>query len=276
MQIAFTKMHGLGNDFVVIDCINQVIDLSKEQIQFIANRHFGIGCDQLLLVESSDVPDADFRYRIFNANGGEVEQCGNGARCFAIFVRDEGLSTKKSIPVMTSTGLITLNIEENDQVTVDMGIPILTPEKIPFATKDQSTSYNIVVAGQPITLAAISIGNPHAVLLVDDINTAPVEELGRLLQADSHFPNSVNVGFMQIIDRDNIKLRVYERGVGETQACGTVACAAVVEGHTQVLLNDHVAVKLLGGNLAIRWAGETNPVMMTGSTATVFKGMITL
>ena len=280
-------MHGLGNDFVVIDCINQNIDLSKNQIQFIANRDFGIGCDQLLLVESSDTKQADFRYRIFNSDGAEVEQCGNGARCFAIFVRDEGLTDKTTIPVVTNTGLITLNIEDDGQVTVDMGVPILTPEEIPFTTvtsaasttsvtTKQAKTYTINVAGQSITLGAVSVGNPHAVIIVNDIESAPVEELGKLVQADKHFPNSVNVGFMQVVDTQNIILRVYERGVGETQACGTGACAAVIAGHIQGLLSDTVAVKLLGGNLSIHWAGDKNPVMMTGSTATVFKGMITI
>ena len=269
-------MHGLGNDFVVINGINQSIQLTPKQIQFIANRHFGVGCDQLLLVENTTHKDADFRYRIFNANGSEVEQCGNGARCFAIFVRDEGLTNKTEIPVITKTGLITLKIEDNDQVTVNMGIPELQPDKIPFKASTQSAIYSLDIAGKPIELSAISMGNPHAVILVDNIETAAVEELGKAIQKNTHFPNSVNVGFMQIIDQNNIKLRVYERGVGETQACGTGACAAVVAGRIQNLLDTDVNVELLGGNLSINWAGAQNPVMMTGATATVFKGTISL
>ena len=269
-------MHGLGNDFVVIDAINQSINLSKDEIRFIADRHFGIGCDQLLLVETSDSAEADFRYRIFNADGGEVEQCGNGARCFARFVQDEGLTNKSTIPVITSTGLIVLKVEADNQVTVDMGLPILEPENIPFIAEQQASTYEIDIEGQRVKLSAVSMGNPHAVLLVDDIDSAPVEKLGKLIQADRHFPNSVNVGFMQIIDAEHIKLRVYERGVGETQACGTGACAAVVAGRVQGLLNDTVDANLLGGSLSIHWAGGQNPVMMTGPTASVFKGIITL
>ena len=276
MQINFTKMHGLGNDFVVINAISQSINLSKEQVMFIANRHFGIGCDQLLLVESSDQEDADFRYRIFNADGDEVEQCGNGARCFAIFVRDEGLTDKNIIPVVTNTGLIKLQIKEDNNVTVDMGIPILSPKDIPFVADQQAANYQIQLSNQPITFSAVSMGNPHAVILVDDIDNASVKDIGMQVQANEHFPNSVNVGFMQVIDRDTVKLRVYERGVGETQACGTGACAAVVAGCLQGLLNDTVTVELLGGKLSIHWAGNNNPVMMTGETAIVFKGTITL
>jgi len=276
MQFSFTKMHGLGNDFVVINGIDQAIQLTPAQIRFIADRHFGVGCDQLLLVEKTDNKNADFRYRIFNANGGEVEQCGNGARCFAIFVRDEGLTDKQEISVITKTGLITLKVQDNNQVTVDMGVPVLQPDKIPFVADAQAPVYSIDIAGKPLTISAVSMGNPHAVLLVDDIKTAPVDELGAAIQQSSRFPNSVNVGFMQVIDRENIKLRVFERGVGETQACGTGACAAVVAGHIQGLLDDTVRVELLGGDLSIHWAGAQNPVMMTGATATVFKGTISL
>ena len=276
MQIEFTKMHGLGNDFVVIDAINQDIKLTTEQIRFIADRHFGIGCDQLLLVESSDTDEADFRYRIYNADGGEVEQCGNGARCFARFVHEEGLTDKKSIPVITSNGLITLEMKDNNQVTVDMGIPLTEPKEIPFLAKQEEPAYHLDINGEQVSFGAVSMGNPHAVIILDDINSAPVEKLGKLIQADKHFPNSVNVGFMQIIDRKNIKLRVYERGVGETQACGTGACAAVVAGQIQAQLGDTVNVELPGGVLSIHWSGGQNPVMMTGPTASVFKGIITL
>ena len=280
MKIEFTKMHGLGNDFVVIDAINQDISLTQEQVKFISDRRFGIGCDQLLLVENSDVTGADFRYRIFNCDGTEVEQCGNGARCFAQFVHNEGLSNKTEIPVITSTGKIILTLEGGGDVTVDMGAPVLTPNKIPFIpetpSSSQQASYQLNVDNETLSFGVVSMGNPHAVLVVDDIAQADVETIGKALQQNPHFPNSVNVGFMQIIDPKNVKLRVYERGVGETQACGTGACAAVVAGRIQGLLDEEVNVELLGGNLSIHWAGEENPVMMTGSTATVFKGNITL
>lgn len=276
MEINFTKMHGLGNDFVVINGIAQSLSLTTEQIRFIADRHFGVGCDQLLLVEKSDVAEADFRYRIYNGDGGEVEHCGNGARCFAIFVRDEGLTTKMEIPVITKNGQIVLNINSDETVTVNMGSPILEPDKIPFIANEQSNSYSLNIDGERITIGAVSVGNPHAVIVVEKIDSAPVEKMGKAIQAEASFPNSVNVGFMQIIDRNTIKLRVFERGVGETQACGTGACAAVVSGHLQGLLDDDVDANLLGGKLSISWAGGENPVMMTGSTATVFKGKITL
>ncbi len=276
MQIKFTKMHGLGNDFVVIDAINQSIDLSTEKIRFIADRHFGIGCDQLLLVESSDTDAADFRYRIYNADGNEVEQCGNGARCFARFVHEEGLTDKDKIPVITKNGLITLEIKENNEVTVDMGIPQTAPQQIPFVTEHEAPLYHLELNGDSINFGAVSMGNPHAVITVENISAAPVEKIGKLLQANNHFPNSVNVGFMQIIDRGEINLRVFERGVGETQACGTGACAAVVAGHIQGLLDNTVDVNLPGGKLSIHWSGGQNPVMMTGPTASVFKGIISL
>lgn len=269
-------MHGLGNDFVMIDAITQSISLSTEQIRFIADRHLGVGCDQLLLVEKSDVENADFRYRIFNADGAEVEQCGNGARCFAHFVQQENLTNKTEIPVITNTGRIVLKTENDGMVTVDMGAPILTPQKIPFIAPQQQNSYHIDGKEQKLTIGAISIGNPHAVLIVDDVTSAPVEDVGTFLQQSKYFPRSVNVGFMQIIDKNNIKLRVFERGVGETQACGTGACAAAVAGILQGLLDENVTVKLLGGSLSIHWAGDENPVMMTGSTCTVFKGTISL
>ena len=276
MEIEFTKMHGLGNDFVVIDAINQDISLDEQQVQFIANRNFGVGCDQLLLIEKPDSADADFRYRIYNNNGSEVEQCGNGARCFAQFVHSEGLTDKTEISVLTSNGQIVLNLKDNGNVVVDMGVPIVTPDDIPFQAPQTQNTYDLIVNNEKFTFGAISMGNPHAVILVDDIATAEVERIGKLLQNDEHFPNSVNVGFMQIIDPSHVKLRVYERGVGETQACGSGACAAVVAGRIQGLLEDTVETQLLGGNLSIHWAGDKNPVMMTGPTATVFKGKITL
>ncbi|WP_366943016.1 diaminopimelate epimerase [uncultured Cocleimonas sp.] len=285
MNINFTKMHGLGNDFVVINGINQAINLTPEQVRFISDRKLGIGCDQLLLVEKSDVEGTDFRYRIFNSDGGEVEQCGNGARCFAHFVQNEGLIDKNEISVITKNGRLILNVEENGNVTVDMGAPILEPAQIPFianagnedkAENLQQRAYPIQINQQNIEIGAVSMGNPHAVIVVDDTQAAAVEELGKAIQQSSYFPNSVNVGFMQVLDRQNIKLRVYERGVGETQACGTGACAAVVAGIVMGHLDNDVDVNLLGGNLSISWAGDANPVMMSGPTATVFKGMISL
>ncbi len=284
MQVEFTKMHGLGNDFMVINAISQDISLSTEQIRFLSNRHIGIGFDQLLLIESSDEPEIDFRYRIYNADGEEVEQCGNGARCFARFVRDEGLTHKTEIAVITKKGIIFLKVENDESVTVDMGKPILQPKNIPFKSDKPSVTYQLNIdthtAENVIEFCAVSMGNPHAVIVVDDINTAPVEAIGAALQANASFPQSVNVGFMQIHDKDNISLRVYERGVGETQACGTGACAAVVAGRLLGVLDENVRVNLLGGELNISWVGSVqdidHPVMMTGPTATVFKGTITL
>ena len=280
MQIQFTKMHGLGNDFVVINAIDQSISLDKAQIQFMGDRHFGIGFDQLLLIEGSDVEGADFRYRIYNADGGEVEQCGNGARCFARFVIDEGLSTKTEIPVITKTGKIILIIEDDENVTVNMGSPELSPDKLPFTADQQAINYSLNIGQEVVEFCAISMGNPHAVILVDDIDTAGVEKIGKALQSNPHFPQSVNVGFMQVIDKNQARIRVYERGVGETQACGTGACAAIVAGRLLNILDETVTAKLNGGDLSINWQGDASntnqPVMMTGPTETVFKGTITL
>ena len=276
MQLNFTKMHGLGNDFVVIDAVNQIVNLDQEKIRFIANRNFGIGCDQVLLVESSAQDGIDFGYRIYNADGGEVEQCGNGARCFATFVRQQGLTDQKVISVLTTSGKITLQIEENEEVTVNMGIPILSPKLIPFVANKEKDQYHIDIFESVISIGAVSMGNPHAVLVVDDIHTAAVETLGPLIQESSYFPNQANIGFMQVINKQHIKLRVYERGSGETLACGTGACAAVVIGQQQGLLDHSVKVSLTGGDLSIYWAGNESPVMMTGSTATVFTGNITI
>ncbi|HIO97328.1 MAG TPA: diaminopimelate epimerase [Leucothrix sp.] len=280
MQIQFTKMHGLGNDFVVINAIDQSISLNKTQIKFMGDRHFGIGFDQLLLIESSDVEGADFRYRIYNADGGEVEQCGNGARCFARFVIDEGLSTKTEIPVITKTGKIILIIKDDENVTVNMGSPELSPDKLPFTADQQAINYSLNIGQEVVEFCAISMGNPHAVILVDDIDTAAVEKIGKALQSDPHFPQSVNVGFMQVIDKNQARIRVYERGVGETQACGTGACAAIVAGRLLNILDETVTAKLNGGDLSINWQGDASntnqPVMMTGPTETVFKGTITL
>lgn len=280
MQIEFTKMHGLGNDFIVIDATQGAVNLTSDQIRSMGDRHFGIGFDQLLMVEKSDVEGADFRYRIYNTDGSEVEQCGNGARCFARFVRDEGLTDKSEIHVVTSKGKIILNIKDGENVTVDMGAPELVPENIPLMAAEQAITYSVNLDEETIDFCAISMGNPHAVILVDDVASADVERIAKALQTNPIFPESVNVGFMEVIDRGNAKLRVYERGVGETQACGTGTCAAVVAGKLLDAFDEAVNVELLGGNLSIQWKGNAtnsdHPVMMTGPTASVFKGTITL
>ncbi len=273
MVIQFTKMHGLGNDFVMIDAITQSINLTAEQIRGIADRHFGVGCDQLLLVEKATDPRAAFRYRIFNADGGEVEQCGNGARCFAIFVRECGLTKKTRIPVETAGGLIELNVEQ-DQVTVDMGIPSFQPQSLPFLVENQQETYNLMVNGTEYAIGAVSMGNPHAVLHVDDINIADVQGIGATIENHPQFPQRVNVGFVQILNRKEISLRVYERGAGETLACGTGACAAVAVARMQGELDEDVTVRLNGGDLQIHWQGEGKKLLMTGPATTVFQGQI--
>ncbi len=276
MQLRFTKMHGLGNDFVVIDAINQSVNLTAEQIRQIADRHCGVGCDQLLLVEPSPGPEADFHYRIFNADGGEVEQCGNGARCFARFVRDKALTDKKEIPVSTSAGPILLKIRDNGEVEVNMGEPGFEPADVPFDAARRQQAYELDVAGQPLRFHALSMGNPHAVILVDDVDSAPVATLGPALQAHPAFPEQVNVGFLQIIDRGHFRLRVFERGAGETRACGSGACAAMVAARQAGLLNQTAEAQLRGGNLSIRWEGEGKPVFMTGPAASVFEGTMNI
>ncbi len=280
MHFEFTKMQGLGNDFVVIDAINQDIALSSDQVRFIANRHFGVGCDQLLLVERPQLEGAEFRYRIFNADGGEVQQCGNGARCFARFVHDQGLTTSRNIPVETAAGMIHLQLEDDGQVTVDMGVPSFAPESLPFEPddmdKDDTEYHRLVVNGEKYAIGAVSMGNPHAVLLVDSVNEAPVSTLGAAIESHERFPERVNVGFMEIMDRSRIRLRVFERGVGETLACGTGACAAVAVGIHNSLLDNTVQVELNGGNLTIRWQGDDNALFMTGPAQTVYKGKMTL
>lgn len=269
-------MHGLGNDFVVIDAINQSVSFTVEQVRFIADRHFGIGCDQLLLVEKADRPEADFLYRIFNADGSEVEQCGNGARCFARFVKEQGLTDKNEIPVQTASGLITLHIESDGQVRVDMGVPVFAPEQIPFTADVAALRYALEVDGSQLEIGAVSMGNPHAVIQVDDIEQAAVTSLGAKIESHARFPQRVNVGFMQLIDRNHIRLRVYERGAGETLACGTGACAAMVVGRQQGLLDDKVVVSLPGGDLIINWSGDNQAVMMTGPAQSVFEGTVRL
>ncbi len=268
----FTKMHGLGNDFVVFDGIRQRVHLTPEQICAMADRHFGIGCDQILLVENPQSPDCDFRYRIFNADGGEVAQCGNGARCFAVFVRRAGLSDKEVIQVETQSGQMQLRILENGEVSVNMGVPRFAPEAIPFRTQEEGPEYLLEVHHDTLRLAALSMGNPHAVLRVPDVATAPVTQLGPQIEKHPDFPQRCNVGFMEICDRSHIRLRVWERGAGETLACGSNACAAVVAGIRWGALDPAVAVDLPGGRLHIQWAGPGQAVMMTGPAQVVFDG----
>lgn len=276
MDLQFSKMHGLGNDFVVIDATRQRVNLSPEQIRNIADRHFGIGCDQVLMIEATTSDDADFRYRIFNADGGEVEQCGNGARCFARYVRERGLTDKDEIRVETLKGLLVLAIQPDRQVTVNMGIPVLEPSAIPFSAAQRSLEYPLTIGSDTITIGAVSMGNPHAVTRVDDIENAPVTTLGPLIENHPNFPQRVNAGFMQVKSPAAIAVRVYERGAGETLACGSGACAAVVIGRLWGLLEETVHVRLTGGTLIISWQGEGQPVMMTGPAEFVFEGSIKL
>jgi diaminopimelate epimerase len=275
-MINFTKMHGLGNDFVVIDAINQQIALTSEQIHLLSDRHFGIGFDQLLLVEKAVSANADFKYRIFNADGGEVAQCGNGARCFARFVRDKKLSYKDEIRVDTDSGQLLLRFDADNLITVNMGVPRHSPTEIPLLAEEESRFYTVQVNDTEKAFGAVSMGNPHAVIQVTDVKTAPVAELGKALESHAFFPERVNVGFMQVIDRQHIKLRVYERGAAETLACGSGACAAVVIGIEHNLLDNTVSVDLPGGTLTVNWAGRGEPVLMTGPAISVFEGQITL
>jgi len=276
VKLKFSKMHGLGNDFVVIDGIRQSVSLTPEQIRYLADRHFGVGCDQLLLVEKPTQDGVDFRYRIFNADGGEVEQCGNGARCFVRFVHEQGLTDKREIRVETLKGLIVPRLEGDGNITVDMGIPRFLPNEIPFLHDDDVVIYNLDVADETLDISVVSMGNPHAVQVVDDVETHPVSDHGPLIESHERFPQRVNAGFMQISDRHAIKLRVYERGAGETLACGTGACAAVVTGIRRGLLESPVRVSTRGGDLTIAWGGPNRPVLMTGPAMTVFSGEIEL
>ena len=276
MRIRFTKMHGLGNDFVVLDAINQAFVPTPAQARWLADRHFGVGCDQILIVEKPDTPGVDFRYRIFNADGGEVEQCGNGARCFVRFVHEQGLTDKREIRVETRSGLIAPRLEADGQVTVDMGAPRFAPAEIPFTSDTDAAVQPLDVGGQTVEISAVSMGNPHAVQVVADVDAAPVATQGPLIESHPRFPRRVNAGFMQVVDRHAIRLRVYERGTGETLACGTGACAAVVAGIRRGLLDSPVRVATRGGELSIAWAGPGTPVMMTGPATTVFSAEIEL
>lgn len=276
MKLKFSKMHGLGNDFVVIDGVRQSVHLTREQIRFLADRHFGVGCDQLLLVEPARQPGVDFRYRIFNADGGEVEQCGNGARCFVRFVHDQGLTAKSEIRVETQAGVIGPRLEADGMVTVDMGVPIFEPARIPFVSDTDAPVQPLKVGDRTVEIGAVSMGNPHAVQVVENVDRHPVTEEGPLIESHLRFPQRVNAGFMAVQDRHHIKLRVYERGAGETLACGTGACAAVVSGIRRGLLDSPVRVSTRGGELSIAWAGGGTPVLMTGPAVTVFSGEIDL
>jgi len=276
MLLKFTKMHGLGNDFMLVDAVTQLVKLPTEKIKQWSDRHFGIGFDQLLLVEPATHPTADFRYRIFNADGGEVQQCGNGARCFAIFVREKGLTSKSEIQVETLGGLLLLTVWDDNEVTVNMGKPRFEPAEIPLLAKQVSASYALTIGNESIDIGAVSMGNPHAIIRTNNIDTAPVVDLGSIIESHADFPEKANVGFMQVVNRSQIRLRVYERGAKETLACGTGACAAVVTGIHQGLLEHEVHVQLPGGELFIQWPGVDQDVLMSGPATTVFEGTVIL
>lgn len=274
MLLRFTKMHGLGNDFMVLDLVSQHAHIQPKHAKQWGDRHTGIGFDQLLIVEAPNNPEVDFRYRIFNADGSEVEQCGNGARCFARFVLDKRLTAKKRIRVETKGGIIVLDVQNDGQVSVDMGPPRFVPADIPFVADAQSVSYPLEVDGKVHSIAAVSMGNPHAVLRVDDVVSAPVHQLGPKIENHSRFPQRVNAGFLQVIDRHRANLRVWERGAGETQACGTGACAAAVAAISQGWMDSPVSLDLPGGRLHIEWAGPGKPVVMTGPAVRVYEGQV--
>jgi diaminopimelate epimerase len=277
MPLRFTKMHGLGNDFVVIDAIGQVVELSPEQVRAIADRHFGVGCDQLLIVERPQGAGVDFRYRIFNSDGAEVEQCGNGARCFVRFVHEKGLTDRREVRVETRGGCLTLQLGEDGQVTVDMGVPVLEPERIPFVSASDAVVQPLELEdGMRLAITAVSMGNPHAVHVVADTARAAVARIGPMIEGHPRFPARVNAGFMQIVDEHRIRLRVYERGAGETLACGSGACAAVVAGILRGLVLSPVTVETRGGELTIAWDGRGQPVRMCGPATTVFEGELDL
>ncbi|HEX7044543.1 MAG TPA: diaminopimelate epimerase [Burkholderiales bacterium] len=276
MRLAFTKMEGTGNDFVVLDAFRAPVTLTPEQIRRLADRHFGIGFDQLLVVEPPQAPDADFRYRIFNADGGEVEQCGNGARCFVRYVHDKKLTTKDEIVVDTLGGRIRPRLLPDGNVAVQMGVPRFEPADVPFVASARALVYDLDVDGECVRVAVLSLGNPHAVQRVNDVERAPVTTQGPRIEHHPRFPRRVNAGYMQVIDRARIRLRVWERGAGETLGCGSGACAAVVAGRLQGWLDEAVEVRLPGGVLSVRWAGEGEPVWLTGPARTVFEGTIEL
>ncbi len=287
MKLKFTKMHGAGNDFVVIDAINQQIDLDTDQWRRLGDRRFGVGADQILVVERPLEPGCDFRYRIFNSDGGEVEQCGNGSRAFVRFVSEKGLTDKRSIRVQTMAGIIEPRLEDDGSVTVDMGAPVLEAAAVPFDSagltgrpEGRDTLWPLSLrqggAERTVFVSVVSMGNPHAVQTVDDVDNAPVAELGPQIEHHPRFPKRVNAGFMQVVHRHHVKLRVYERGAGETLACGTGACAAVVAGIRRGLLDSPVRVSARGGELSIAWAGEGEPVYLSGPAVTVFEGEIEL
>ena len=276
MQFRFAKMHGLGNDFVVFDAVNQDLQLTAENIRKIADRKLGVGCDQVLIIHPATDAEIDFNYQIYNSNGEEVEQCGNGARCIGKFLALNGLTNKTSINIKTISGVYQIYLREDDMVTVNMGAPIFEPEKIPFSAAVSATSYQLDVDGEQVKIGAVSMGNPHAVLQVDNVKDAPVEILGPKLEKHSMFPNKANIGFMQVKSPQHIALRVYERHVGETSACGTGACAAVAVGQTQGLLDKNVTVDLPGGSLQIECENSAAPIMMTGPAVTSFEGSLNL
>ncbi len=269
-------MQGLGNDFVVFDGVNQRAEMTPERARFIADRHFGVGCDQILLVEKAVKPGTDFRYRIFNADGGEVEQCGNGARCFVRFVHDKGMTRNNEIRVDTLSGVIVPRLEADGRVTVAMGVPDFTPSRVPFLTDSTGLVQTLEVGTALREICAVSMGNPHAVQVVDNVGTAPVASEGPLIEHHTRFPRRVNAGYMQVVDRNHIGLRVFERGAGETLACGTGACAAVAVGVQRGLLDSLVRVSTRGGELMVSWSGPGSPVLMTGAAASVFEGEIEL
>ena len=275
MLLHFSKMHGLGNDFMVVDNVTQNLYVNPDQIRQWANRHTGVGFDQLLVVEPPYDPDLDFHYRIFNADGSEVSQCGNGARCFAKFVKAKGLSNKNHLKVSTKAGKMVLHLEKDGQVTVDMGEPLFEPAQVPFKAQKAEQTYVLRVNDETVMCGVVGLGNPHCVIAVDNVDTAPVDTLGAAVAAHERFPESVNVGFMQQLSADEIKLRVFERGVGETQACGSGACAAAVAGIQQGLLNERVKVSLPGGDLLIRWQ-QGQPVKMTGPAELIYDGQMVL
>ena len=276
MNLKFTKMQGLGNDFVVLDAIADAIELSADQLRFVADRHFGVGCDQILQVERPRTPDTDFYYRIFNADGGEVEHCGNGARCLVRYVHDRGLTQKNEIRVGTQSGVIVPRLEADGQVSVDMGVPSLDPRDVPFVAPAQALTYQLDLGNRIVEISALSLGNPHAVQIVPDVDTAAVGSEGPFIEAHARFPRKVNAGFMQVMSRSHIRLRVFERDAGETLACGTGACAAVVAGIRLGRLDSRVDVDARGGRLSIEWGGGASHVLMTGPAQTVFEGEIEL